>query len=126
MKKLPDTILDKHIAEKNASLKANFKEEWSEADFKTVKQAIKKHCTFKPLQSNEGTKTFYTFSDFEQWAGLAYTSSSSFAGLWVCNGIELGHVLYPGFHYIGFALGADNKVFAILWDADENEILLPL
>jgi len=57
--------------------------------------------------------------------GLAYTSSSSYAGYWVCN-TEAYNDKFPGYHYIGFALSSDGKGYAILWNEKENEIIIPL
>jgi hypothetical protein len=102
-----------------------FLKEWTDKEFKTIKQAIKKHFLFKAFRTTQGTKTLYTYADIENLLGLPYTSSSSFAGVWVTNS-EVYSPKYPELHYVGFAIGDDTKPYAILWDNEENETLLPL
>lgn len=107
------------------------KEEWKDADFKAMKQALKNFFLFKSLQTKDGVKILYTYNDLENLLGLPYTSSSKFAGVWVTN-TELYSNDFSGcnfslYHYIGFAITEQgNKCAAILWDKDENEILIEL
>jgi hypothetical protein len=106
--------------------KPKFKSEWTDKEMAKMKQAIKKAFLFKPIPTNQGTKVFYTYADLDNFAGLAYTSSSSYAGLWVCNGMELRNAKYPGFVYVGFAMGEDGAAYGVMWDQDEEEIIVPL
>jgi len=85
-------------------------QEWNETQFAKVRRKIAVHF----MKS-------YTYCD--NWLGLAYTSSSSCAAEWVCNGVDAMSKKYPTHRYIGFAMGEDGNVYAILWDKDENEIL---
>ena len=124
---MKQTILDTAIAEKNKSLKANFLHEWTPEQFKAIEKAISKHFSFKQLRTLHGNYPAYYmgFKALDQIIGLAYTSTSSFAGYWPCN-TEVYNDKYPGFHYSGFAINNEGKCFAILDDKDENEIILPL
>jgi hypothetical protein len=99
--------------------------EWSEADFKRMKQALKSEYLFKPLHTHHGTQTAYTFADLKRILGLPYTSSSNYAGQWVTN-TELDADGLPGFHIIGFAISEAGKCVAICWDKDENEKLIQI
>jgi hypothetical protein len=119
------SILDTAIAEKNKSLSASFKKEWNEADHKRMKQALKKAFVMKMIPTKDGSRTIYTYAQLTELLGLPYTSSSAYAGLWVTN-TEAYNTKYPGFHYIGFAITEDNKCYGILWDAEENEVLIQL
>lgn len=113
---------------KTKQLVANcpMKQEWNERDFKAMKQALKHFFLFKGLQTMDGVKVCYTYADLEELLGLPYTSSSSFAGVWVTN-TELKSNDYPTHNYIGFAITEKgNKCCAILWDNEENEILVQL
>lgn len=122
-----NTILDKASQEKNASLKAGFLNQWTPAQFKTMKTAISRHFSNKYFS---GRNMHFqpmprTFENIDSIAGLAFTSSSSYAGYWVCND-EIVCSKYAGYKYIGFAMTEGNTPFAILWDASENEIITPL
>lgn len=103
----------------------SFKIEWNEHDFKAMKQALKTFFLFKPLQTKDGVKSIFTYSDLESLLGLPYTSSSDLSGLWVTN-TELLSNDFKGYHYIGFAISEGGKCCGILWDKDENEIFITL
>lgn len=102
------TVLDALCAEKKA--KTKLIGEWKDSDFKKVHSAISRHF---------GRSYDYC----SNWMGLTYTSSSSCAGEWVCNGEDYKSKKFPEYQYIGFGVGNDGNVYAILWDKDENEIL---
>lgn len=123
--KTTNTLLDNALNERRKEIKAKFKSSWIETDFATIKKALRKHFTFKPIQTREGVKTFYTFNDFNMFAGLAYTSHSSAAMYSICN-TEVFDPKYPGYRYVCFELSEDNKPYATLWDKDENEIIIEL
>lgn len=101
------------------------KNECSEKELIKIKAAIRKYFTFNPVPTNEGEKTFYTYQQFCDFAGLAFTSGSDVAGLWICNGVDVYDLFNKksDFRYIGFGIGEDEKCYGILWDKDENEIL---
>lgn len=125
--KLPPTSLDIAIAEKNKSLKVGFLKQWTPQQFKMIESKIASHFREKEIQTLHGNynPSFRTFDKLDEIMGIAYTSSSSYAGYWICN-TEVYKAIYPGFHYIGFALSQDGKAYGILWDKDENEIIIPL
>lgn len=101
------------------------KKEWSEVEFKAMKMALKNAFVMQPLSTKDGTRIVYTYADLETLLGLPYTSSSKFAGVWVTN-TELYSPNHPGYKYIGFAITKGGKFVGILWNEDENEILVQL
>lgn len=64
---------------------------------------------------------FKNGSDFI--AGLAYTSSSSFAALWDCN-CETVYKWDSHFHFLGIAISTDGFIVAVFneFDDDGNEL----
>lgn len=104
-----------------------FLQEWTPSQFKAIEKAISRHFSFKQIRTLHGNyPAFYMgFKALEEIMGLAYTSSSSYAGYWICN-TEVYNEKYPGYYYIGFAISTKGKYYAILWDKDENEIIIPL
>lgn len=115
----------------HATEKRTFLNEWTPEQFRGMERKIRHH--FAPRQINifkNNIKTNFvrfnrTFKRLNEIMGFAYTSSSSYAGYWVCNA-EVESNDHPGYKYIGFALGTNRKAYAILWDKDENEIILPI
>ena len=101
-------------------MKTEFLKSWDEKQVKQVEKAIKKFLNSRFFEYSHG----YTPNLFDA-LGLAYTSSSAYAGLWVCN-IELYFDAEQKFKVEGFALGNGGFVFAVCWDKDENEILIPI
>lgn len=128
------TLLDVLVNNAAAQIRKTFLKEWSIDQFIIVEKAISKHFVSTGINVTN-TKTRHLipnlrdlkqrFENIDNVLGLAYTSSSSYAGYWVCN-VEAQNDKYPGYHYTGFAMGAGNKVYAVLDDKDENEIILPL
>lgn len=83
--------------------------EWTEQQTKKVERAISKH-----FERSIGA--------LDKMLGLAYTSSSAFAGLWVTSEARYEDTR---FYYRGFVCDGQ-VVYALLWDKDENEIYMPL
>ena len=110
MKTTNKTVLDTALEQIRKSI--TLKKEWADYDFKKVQRKIAIHF-------------FKSYDYCNNWLGLAFTSSSDVAAYWVCN-IDLTSGKYPNYKYIGFAMDENEKVYAILWDKDENEILQPL
>lgn len=104
--------LDLLVEQKNKAINQSFLKNWTPEQLKVIEGAISSH--FRKGITN-----------CKNWLGLAYTSTSSYAGYWVCN-VQIEPVKYPNHSYVGFALTDSLKPYAILWDKDENEILLPL
>jgi hypothetical protein len=118
------TALDKAIKEKNKSIKNTFLNELNELQITGIKKAIVNHFSKKDIITNHGNYPvkYRDFNSLDSIMGFAYTSSSSYAGYWICN-TEVESLFYSGFKYIGFAITSTGKYYAILWDKDENEIL---
>lgn len=98
-----------------------FKSEWSDDEYKKVNKAIKNLFSMQTVTDHRGQKrTLYTMDQIEDFFGLPYTSSSSFAMVGNCNTRfcvdkeEQYNIKY-------FALTQDNKVVMGVWDKDENE-----
>lgn len=111
-------------------INTNFKQDWTPDEFKKVERKIKNHFTKKHYdhirQHGELRRPayFYNFTQIDEFLGLAYTSSGSYAGYWVCN----GGYLYadPTHHFIGFAINELDEVIAIADDENENSIYIKL
>jgi hypothetical protein len=131
--KLSKTLLDTAFEEKQAAINKNFLKEWKPYPelSKMVEQAIfnhfrKKVYQWQPTHDETDKKDFrpVTYHQINMTLGFAYTSSSDYAGYWVCNG---GYLFAdPTHHFIGFAINTDNKVIGIAWDENENEIFIEL
>lgn len=111
----------KGIAEDIATAKAApvFIKEWSEKQQKKVNRAIREHFAIQNFTKFWGK----SFEQIENYFGLPYTSSSSYAGLWVCNVIEY----YKGstqYYYRAFAIAEDGYIYAILTNDKEQEIYI--
>lgn len=113
--------------------KIQFKQEWSVTDHEYAKKYILSYLKsrrFDSYKSESGWGSAFCgmtrFIQFSNALGLAYTSSSSYAGLWACSDhlyLDTQHK----FHLVGFAIGEiDFTVYAIWWDEDENEIIFPI
>jgi len=125
--KQTNTRLDAAIQEKTQQIKPGFLKEWKSEDFKTVEAAIVNHFRKMEIKTYHGNYPlqYRGFKKLGEIMGFAYTSTGDYAGYWVCN-TEVLSPKYEGYQYTGFALTEDKKPFAILWDAEENEILQPL
>lgn len=107
--------------------KPDFLQEWNEEQFATIKKRIAQHFSFKPMTTNKGRypAMYLGWQAIADRLGLAYTSSSSYAGYWACNEDAINNK-HQQHRYVGFAISTDGKCYGILWDKDENEIILPL
>lgn len=123
--------------------KYSFVKEWKPYDkvYSKVKNAILRHFMnreylFQSTHEASSKKPFnvYSFSQIENTLGLAYTSSSSYAGLWVCNG---GYLWANQTHYFNcFAVSEEGYIIAIAYapiiiaseanDSNEHEIYINL
>lgn len=101
-------------------MKAVFLKEWSKIQHIIVEKAIKKYLNSRYFENSHGY-----FENLFEALGLAYTSSSSYAGLWICN-VELYLDANKKYKIIGFALDTNTFVHAICWDNEENEIIIPI
>lgn len=116
-----------------SNINTNFIQEWQPFDKlnKNVKRAILSHFMkneykYQPTHEKGSIKPFkpVTFSQIDNFLGLAYTSTGSYAGLWVCNG---GYLWADDtHHFTGFAINELNEVIAIADDENENEIFIKL
>ena len=108
-----------------------FLKDWTPKQFDLMQRAIKRYFTRSActLKTNNGIVMFSILDNYDSIAdvlGLAYTSSSSMAGLWICN-VDAEHIYkYEGYRYIGFVMDNDCNAYALLWDKDENEIQVPI
>ncbi len=126
-KKIKSTVLDSFLNEKNANNKQTFLKEWTPEQFRLMRVTIANHFANKYFSGRnmDFQPQVRRFQELDAIMGLAFTSSSSYAGYWVCND-EIVTSKYAGYKYIGFAMNNENKGFAILWDNEEKEIIIPL
>ena len=113
----------KNIAEDIATAKAIpvFIKEWNEKQQKKVNKAICNHFAIQNFTKFWGK----SFEQIENYFGLPYTSSSMYAGLWVCNVCEY----YKGstqYYYRAFAIAEDGYIYAILTNDEEQEIYIKI
>lgn len=122
-----NTVLDTALTEKYKAIQNTFLNEWKPEQSRIVRIAIANHFSNREINTHHGKHPAKVrrYQELADIFGLAYTSSSNYAGLWVCN-TEIYSNHYPGFKYIGFALTNDLTPYAVLWDKDENEILMPI
>lgn len=112
-----------------------FKQEWSESDHKFARKSILSYLKSRLFESYKSDQhpamigAFHgctRFVHFSNALGLAYTSSSSYAGLWACSD-QISLDCERVYNLIGFAIGSKNSVvYAIWWDNNENEIVFPI
>lgn len=104
-----------------------FLQEWTPGQFKGMEHAIAAHFSGKPMETNRGKypAMYLGWNAINDRLGLAYTSSSNYAGYWACNEDAINKD-YPDYRYIGFAISKGGKYCAILWDKDENEVIISL
>lgn len=108
-----------------------FIQEWTPKQFKQVERAIYRHFIkytyqWQPTHDKESRKEFNPFSyrDIDEKLGLAYTSTSAYAGYWVCNG---GYMMANDTHHFhAFAINTVGKVIGIVQDENEKEIFIEL
>jgi len=102
---------------------------WTKDQFVEIEKAIVKHLRYQWRTYEDGRGRhrvqFKGWDHITEIIGLAYTSSSSYAGYWITN-VTLRHPQYPDYRYIGFSISHDNKYYAILWDSKENELIIQL
>lgn len=105
-----------------------FLNEWNETQCAAIQDAIELHFRNKTLYTHKGKiqlSILDTFDRLDTLLGLAYTSSSSYAGFWICN-ITLYYGSDEKWQYNAFTIGADGKFYAVLQDKDENEKIILL
>lgn len=110
---------------KDTSKEPRFRLEWSERDFTNIQKAITAHFKRTGINLEKGQYILRTWQGIDQTLGLAYTSSSSYAMYSVCNVnayLDFGHK----YRYVCFGIDLHHSNYAILWDKDENEIIIPI
>lgn len=107
--------------------KVTFLKEWTPKQFKAIEKKIATHFSGKAMNTLHGKypAMYLNFVALDDRLGLAYTSSSSYAGYWICN-TEVKSNQHPEYKYVGFAIGKDDKYYAVLQDKDENELIVEL
>ena len=107
--------------------KKDFIQEWNNEQFSIMRKHIVKWFSGKPIITNQRkySPERMSWKKISDLLGLVYTSSSNYAGYWICN-VELTFTKEPRFKYIGFAISKDNKYYAVLWDEDENEKIIEI
>lgn len=111
-------------------MELNLKKEWTDQETEKVEKSIREwlsNLTFSARIRRGINSTEYflpplkTEEQMNNLLGLAYTSSSEYAGLWVCN-VEL-IVKHDGKRYFvqGFAMDNYGNIYAVCHDKKEND-----
>lgn len=113
-------------------MKAQFLQEWIPSQHKHVEKAVRRFILSRYWETHHSPEadTFIvagasSFAAIASVLGLAYTSSSDYAGLWACN-TELYLDVAHKFKLVGFAHDANGFTYSIWWDSEENEIIFPI
>lgn len=120
----------KHITNLLNNKKMKIKKEWSVNDFKTVEKAIVKFINGRKVEMKD-TRLVNpiwfkcTFKEIDSILGLAYTSSSNYAGYFICNK-ELYLDEGKEFTINSFVLDSVGYVYAICWNSEEKELVIPI
>lgn len=104
--------------------------EWDKSQFKNAQKIITKwvNSRFFETHHTPDKTPFYntnTFNKIAEVLGLAYTSSSDYAGYWVCN-TSLYLDAKKVYQIDGFIQDKQGFVYAHCADKAENELLIPL
>jgi hypothetical protein len=86
---------------------ADFKKEWNNIEIKGVEAILQ-----------EGFKEYYNIKNAEDYFGLPYTSTSSFA---MMSNTNSKFEIEEGWRLEYFAITNNNMLIMIAWDEDENE-----
>lgn len=93
----------------------NLKINWTDQEHDQVKEMVLKSFEGK---FSLGFHRIHNHTDIDNHIGLAYTSSFSVAGLWICN---LDVQYDKERRYVGFVLDEQGDVYALLWTVEEKE-----
>ncbi len=101
------------------------KGELSDKEVKHLEEKILSHFRNNPRFDRHDKMVYQTKSmtQLNDYLGLAYTSSSSWAGLWVCNE-EVYLDDQKKYIYQGFGMNAGGFAIAFLQDVEENELYI--
>ncbi len=124
-----NTADDQKVINELREVNTNFKKDWTQKEFKAMDRAIYKFFSsykFKYTTNHKDTQELnpFSFEQIDALCGLAYTSSGAYAGLWICNGIELK--ANDTHRFIGFAINEKNQFVAICEDYEENTIYIQM
>lgn len=111
MKKQPSTSL--------------FIQEWTQIQREAMERRIAAFFEGCTINTKRDYKTLYTFEDVNRYFGFAYTSSSDYAALWVCN-IDPICKHDRAYTYNAFAITPGNNFIAVCHNAEEKEQYVPL
>lgn len=113
-------------------MNTTFLQEWTQPQFRNAEKQITKFIRSRYFETHHSPDAdpfiiaqAKTFNAITEILGLAYTSSSSSAMYSVCN-TELYLDAEQKFSVNHFTQDAAGFVYAICWDKNENEIILPL
>lgn len=109
-----------------------FLKEWSPKQMTHVQKSVRRFIVSRYWETHHSPAADpfiiggnNSFDGIDKVLGLAYTSSSAYAGLWPCN-TELYLDNAHKFSLTGFVLDSNGFVHAIWSDRAENEISFPI
>jgi hypothetical protein len=109
----------------NITTRPVMRSEMNEHEIKTLRKAIFRHLTASKRFDQNGKLVMQPTTKMlcDDYLGLAYTSSSSWAGLWPCN-VDVYADTEKSFTYGGFGMDMGGNCIAWLTDHDENEMYI--
>lgn len=120
-----DKIRVKFMKELNLYYVTDLKREWDKEGHKIIDRAIVKYMGENSFTFNNGKKPISNhIRDIKDSLGLAYTSSSSYAALWVCSSSIVMVKRDRKYKLQGFALSIKDEPVAVWFDDYENELIV--
>lgn len=104
-----------------------WKKEWTDRECEIVMSQILRWVNSRTFETRHyGVLiTVKTMEELDRLFGLPYTSSGRAAGVWVTN-TELYLDAEKKYHVYGFQKCEDGTVYAVCFDEEENELLIPI
>lgn len=119
----------KQAIETKQDITPTLKKQWTPAQLKIVETAIFNYFkrAFHETMHDVNIGQARSFGQINNALGLTYTSTSSFAMLSICN-TEVYFDYGKQWHFVCFGLAEGNSgfVYALIHDAEENEIYFPI
>lgn len=103
------------------------KKEWTNKEYDRALLVIRRWLNsrkFETLHQGE-LGMFLTAEKMDKVLGFAYTSSGRCAGIFICNTCLYLDKDYK-YHIRGFEMDEKDTIYALCYDTDENELLIPI
>lgn len=103
------------------------KKELTPEEIRTLEKAIKSHFVHNTRFDRFGHVVAYkSFKELDEFLGLAYTSGSAYAGLWICN-TKIYLDVEARYEYNGFGMTVEGWPVALcVTIVGVNNLVVPL